>query len=312
MSQVVSLGELPASAAETSRPVARSLPGIYIELTKARLSAMVVVTAAVGFLMASPATVDWALLGWTVLGTTLAAFGANALNQCREVERDRRMNRTRHRPLPSGQIGARHAWAVGLGCALAGPLLLALLVNPLTAALGLANVLIYVCLYTPLKVRHSANTLVGAICGAVPPMMGWAAATGGLAAGAWMLAILLFLWQIPHFLALAWMYREDYARGGFRMLPAVDPSGTLTFRLITLYSAGLLTLGPALALAGVTGWIFAAGALLLGLWLLGESLRLGRRRNEAQARRVFLTSVIYLPLVMALMAADRIPAGGLV
>ncbi len=293
------------------RSAARGLVVVYAELTKARLSALVVFTTALGFVLASPADIDWGRLGWALLGTTLAAFGANALNQCLEVERDRRMRRTRLRPLPAGEISRGHAAALGAALAGVGSLVLMIAVNPLTAVLAIATVLIYVGLYTPLKALHSSNTLVGAVCGAIPPMMGWSAATGTLAGGAWLVGLLLFAWQIPHFLALAWMYREDYARGGFRMLPAVDPSGRTVFRLMVLYSVGLFPLGLAFGFMGLSGWISAGLAAGLAGLMIASSARLARSHEDADARRAFFASVIYLPVLMILLMIDRIPAAGL-
>jgi heme o synthase len=179
--------------------------------------------------------------------------------------------------------------------------------NALTAGLALLTVALYLYVYTPLKPRSSLNTLVGAVCGALPPVLGWTAATGRLEAGAWLFGLLLFLWQVPHFLALAWLYREDYARGGFRMLPALDPGGQLTGALSTLYSLALLPLGAAFALAGLVGPGAAAGVALLSLALVAASLQLWRRLDRPSARRLFFASVVVLPLVLVLLLADATP-----
>ena len=197
----------------------------YPELTKVRLTALVVATTAVGFLMAGGGHHDGATLALTVLGTALAAAGSMALNQVMEVARDARMERTKNRPIPTGVLTARHGLVFGVVVATVGLAVLAAAANTLTALLGLTVVLVYTLVYTPLKSRSPLCTLAGAVCGAIPPMMGWTATGAPLAFGAWLLAGVLFLWQIPHFLALAWLYREDYARGGFRMLPVVDASG---------------------------------------------------------------------------------------
>ena len=276
----------------------------YAELAKIRLNAMVLITAGVGFIMANPRDIHWPGLLITLLGTGLAAVGAAAFNQLLEISRDGRMQRTRARPLPSGQMSRTHALAFAILTTDLGIAILWVFVNPLTAVLGLANVLIYLLAYTPLKSRTSLNTLVGAICGALPPMMGWAAASGRLGAGAWLLGAVLFIWQIPHFLALAWLYREDYARGGYRMLPVIDPAGRLTCLLITLYSLALLPLAVVISLVGVAGWIFAIGALILGAGWLLMTLHLSRTKTRTSARRVFLASVTYLPLVLILMVFD--------
>jgi protoheme IX farnesyltransferase len=279
----------------------------YAELTKVRLTALVVVTAAVGFVMASRSPLDLPTLAWTVLGTALAAAGSMALNQVIEADRDARMERTKNRPLPGGTIGRLHALLVGLITASAGLVLLAVRVKLLTALLGLTVVLIYTLVYTPLKPRTPLCTLVGGICGAIPPMMGWTATGAGLSFGAWVLGGVLFLWQIPHFLALAWMYRDDYRRGGFRMLPVVDPSGRATGLMTVLYTLALLPVGLPAVLGGMTGWVFAAGSLVLGVGLVTLALRLAAFRTETVARRLFLATLAYLPLLLGLMVVDRVP-----
>jgi len=279
--------------------------GACLELAKARLCALVLLTTAVGFLLGSCAGADWPLLIITLVGTAFSALGINAVNQCIEVDRDAQMVRTRRRPLPAGVISRRAGWGFGITLSVTGPVLLGLAVNPLTAALAVSCQLIYVLVYTPLKVRNPLNTLVGAVCGAMPPMIGWTAASGRFDAGAWVLGAILFVWQIPHFLALAWIYREDYARGGFCMLPTFDATGQATCQAVSLYSLTLIPVTLMLTLVGVTGWMYAAGALVLGSMLGTAVLRLYRKRSVGNARRVFLASVIYLPLLLALMVADR-------
>jgi len=287
-------------------PVRRA-GNLFVELTKARLSTLVLATTAVGTVLASIGPIDgWRLL-WTLAGTALAAFGANALNQVLEAPLDGRMIRTRNRPIPAGRIDPRRATGLALVLAAAGPVCLALLVNLLTAALALITIVIYVGVYTPLKRMTSLNTLMGAVCGAIPPMIGWAAVTGRLDVGAWVLGLLLFIWQIPHFLSLAWLYREDYARGGFRMLPVNDPSGRVTFHVTVLYALALLPLGPLAAVTGIAGWTAAIGTVLLGAGFLVLCLRLKHERTRASARSVFLASLLYLPLVLGLLVADRGP-----
>lgn len=276
----------------------------YTELGKIRLNGMVLITAAVGFIMGSVQQLDWREFILMLVGTGLAAVGAAAFNQLLEVSRDKRMERTRGRPLPSGQISRTQAAAFAVVTTDLGLAILWVFVNPLTGMLGLANVLVYLLAYTPLKPRTSLNTLVGAVCGALPPMMGWTAAAGQLGVGAWLLGAVLFVWQIPHFLSLAWLYRQDYARAGYRMLPVVDPAGRLTCLLITLYSLALLPLALVITLVGVAGWFFACGALLLGGAWLAMTLHLARTKTHGSARRVFLASVTYLPLLLMLMVAD--------
>jgi protoheme IX farnesyltransferase len=278
------------------------------DLTKARLASLVVVTAIVGFVVARPDRIDPAGLAWTTLGTALAALGANGFNQCLERQRDARMLRTRTRPLPSGRLTLRTALLASSLLSVSGILLLAMTVNLLTAGLALLIHVLYLWIYTPMKLRSPGNTLVGAICGAIPPVMGWTAATGTLSVGAGLLFLVLFAWQMPHFLALAWLYREDYERGGYRMLPAVDRTGALTGNLVVLYSAILLPLALAFLIAGLAGWLFLAGGLVLGTWILVMSLRLRAERTDRSARRLFLTSLAYLPLLLGVMVLDRGPA----
>ncbi|MGE5235264.1 MAG: heme o synthase [Acidobacteriota bacterium] len=299
------VGGTHASSSPLGRAIA--LIGVLAELTKARLVSLVVVTSAVGYLMASGPAWSLSRLLWTMAGTALAAAGSMALNEWIEAERDGRMERTCRRPIPTGQISRPQALAVGVGIGATGLGLLAWRTTPTSALLGLAVVLVYVLVYTPLKPRTPLCTLAGAVCGALPPMMGWAAFDGSLGFGAWMLAGVLFLWQIPHFLALAWLYRDDYARGGFRMLPVVDRGGRTTVHVVTLYTMALLPVAIASSLAGLTGWVYASGSLLLGAVLLAMGVVLARERSAASARRLFLATLLYLPLLLGLMVADRTP-----
>ncbi len=290
-------------------PLWRQTRGVvlaYLELTKIRLAALVLLTTFVGFVFRSGAAIDWRLLAWTLFGTGLTAAGSLALNQWVEASRDALMERTRMRPIPAGLIRPRMAIGTGFALTVAGVATLALKTNLLTASLGLLVVLIYVAAYTPLKPVSSLCTLVGAFCGAIPPLMGWTAA-GSLARGGWILATILFVWQIPHFLAIAWIYREDYVRGGFRMLPAYDPSGSATSRMVVLYSAALLPISLGLTAAHLTGWVYSVGAATLGLSLLYLGITLYRSRTHAAARRLFLGSVLYLAALIALMIVDRNP-----
>jgi len=279
----------------------------YAKLAKVRLTLLVVATTAVGFMMAGGPQGDAATLVWTLLGTGLAAAGSMALNQVLEADRDARMERTRNRPLPVGDIGRPAAGIAGAVAAAVGLAVLIVRASVVTALLGLAVVLLYTLVYTPLKPRTPLCTLVGAVCGAIPPVMGWSATGAALSFGAWFLAGVLFLWQIPHFLALAWLYREDYERGGFRMLPVVDPFGRVTAEMAVLYALALLPVGVMAAMAGLTGWLFAATSLGLGLALVAFALRLAELRTESVARRLFLATLAYLPLLLGLMVADRVP-----
>jgi protoheme IX farnesyltransferase len=274
---------------------------IYLELAKARLATLVVLTTAVGYLLGARGQGSvWGLL-WTLIGTALTAFGANILNQCREVERDARMERTRARPLPSGQISRSRAVRWGVWSAFLGLGVLAAGSNWLTAGLALGVIALYVLVYTPLKVTTPLNTLVGAVCGAIPPMMGWTAASGELEMGAWILFGILYLWQIPHFLALAWIYRDDYARGGFRMLPALDRQGTIVGRVVTINALALLPVCAAASAAGLAGVAFLLGSLALTVAFAVVAWTLSCHRTVQAARRLFLASLLYLPLVLGLM-----------
>jgi protoheme IX farnesyltransferase len=283
----------------------------YLRLAKARLSALVLMTTAVGFVLASSisgSAADWLAFLGTIIGTALAAGAANALNQVLEIRRDAIMRRTRRRPLPARELSARHAWIVAFSMAGAGLTMLLVLANGLAALLAALTIVIYAGLYTPLKVRSALNTLVGAVCGAIPPLIGWAGARGSLEAGAFLLAALLFVWQIPHFLSLAWVYRREYARARFAMLPTLDRDGSLTGRIILLTSLMLVPLTLTATLLGLAGWLYSLGALGLGLWLLSRAVGLYARPSDAGARRVFLASIVYLSAILALLVLDRGPA----
>lgn len=279
----------------------------YLILTKMRITVLVLVTTAAGFLLASGPDLDLALLAWTLLGTGLAASGAAALNQVIERDVDAKMRRTANRPIPSGRMTAAHGLAVGVGLALAGVGLLAGLVNWLTALLALATVLLYVGVYTPLKRMTPLNTIVGAIPGAIPPVMGWTAVAGTMGLPAGVLFAILFLWQLPHFLAIAWIFRDDYRLGGFPMLPVVDPDGEATGRQVALYCAALVPVSLIPTFLGLTGPIYFFGALLLGLGFLASGLMMAMHRRGKEARHVLLASVTYLPLLLALLVVDRAP-----
>jgi heme o synthase len=279
----------------------------YLELAKVRLTAMVLITTAVGFVLGSPGPLGYGRMSWTIVGTALAAAGASTLNQLMEVRRDALMRRTCRRPLPAGQVSLPAALAFAFVTSAAGVGILNELVNPLTALLGLANIVIYAMVYTPLKPRTSLCTLVGAVCGALPPIMGWTGAANSVSLGAWLLGAILFIWQIPHFLSLVWLLRDDYAQAGFRMLPLIDPLGHLTCLMIVLYSLALLPLGLTMTIAGFAGYLFGAVSLLLGLGLFLLAIELRRARTPQNARRVFLASLVYLPVLMLFMVLDRQP-----
>lgn len=276
---------------------------IYLELGKARLSSLVLITTLAGYLAARTGPLDWGHLAITLLGTALAAVGANGLNQVIERDRDALMERTRERPLPSGRMGTVHAAIASSVTAAVGCLALLRWSGALPAVLALGTVLLYAFVYTPLKPRSNLNTLVGAVVGAVPPVIGWSAVTGGVETGGWLLGLLLFVWQVPHFLSLAWLYRDDYRRGGYKMVSVEDEGGDVTFRLMMIWAWVLLPLGLVMAMAGLGGAIFAVGSLLLGAAWLWQGVRCYRDRSDANTRRVFLGSVMYLPLLLALLVA---------
>jgi protoheme IX farnesyltransferase len=292
----------PASTAVIAASPARLAD--LCELTKPRITFLVLVTAAVGYFVGLSSGFDAAAFAALLAGTALVAGGASALNQYWEREADARMDRTRRRPLPSGRVAPGDALAFGLVISAVGFALLAS-VNGLTYFLGVAALGSYVLVYTPLKRVTSLCTVVGAIPGAIPPMMGWAAARGSLDAGAWGLFSLLFLWQLPHFLAIGWMFREDYEKAGFPMLTVLDREGGSTARQAVLSCAALL---PVTVLAGAlvsAGMLYLAGVLILGGLFLGGSVRFARRKSREAARGLFLISILYLPALLALMVFDR-------
>lgn len=273
------------------------------ELTKPRITFLVLVTAAVGYALAAP-VLDPLLFAGFLGGTALLSGGASALNQYWEREADGRMLRTRNRPLPSGRLPAAEALFFGAGISAAGLLLLAA-VNGLTVLLGLAALVSYVFLYTPLKRRTSLCTVAGAIPGAIPPLMGWAAARGTLDRGAWALFAVLFLWQLPHFLALAWIYRDDYARAGFPMLTVNDPDGHSTGRQMVLCCASLFPVTLAAGAFAGAGPAFLWGSLALSLLFLACAAGFAATHRLGWARRVFVASIVYLPAVLGLLVFSR-------
>jgi protoheme IX farnesyltransferase len=277
----------------------------YVALAKPRLNLLVVVSAVAGYAMAHGDTTDLAVLGWMVVGTGLVSGGAAAINQVIERDTDGLMRRTRLRPLPDGRLSAVEGLAFAGILSVVGLLVLAAGVNRLSAVVALATLASYAIVYTPLKKRTSFATVIGAIPGALPPVIGWAAAENALSQGAWVLFGILFLWQLPHFLAIAWMYREDYARAGLPMLPVIEPDGRSTARQAVVYTAALLPVALAPTLVGMSGASYFVGALICTLIFLGFSLRFAMTRAVRDARRLFFTSIIYLPVLWALMIVDR-------
>jgi protoheme IX farnesyltransferase len=276
----------------------------YVDLTKPRITLMVMLTAMVGFVVASSDVRAVALLAMAA-GTGLVAAGASALNMVLERHTDARMLRTRLRPLPAGRVRPGEALGFGLALTALGLLMLHWLSGPLAMAVALATWASYLFGYTPLKTVTSLSTVVGAFPGALPPVIGWAAARGSIDAGALVLFAILFLWQIPHFLAIAWIYRDDYARGGLPMLPVVDPEGRLTGRQAVANSLALLIVSLTPAVAGMAGRVYLFGAILLGIVLTTMACRVAIRRSLASARALFVASIVYLTGISALLIADR-------
>ncbi|MCD6024795.1 MAG: protoheme farnesyltransferase [Fibrobacteria bacterium] len=276
-----------------------------LELFKLRMTSHILITTVVGFYMASPLEFQWALLGWTLLGTGLLAISAFCFNQSMEVKFDRVMERTQNRPLPSDRLGVKAGYAAGIVTCFLGAALLYAQVNTLTALLGILTVVMYAAVYTPLKRLTTFNTLVGGIPGALPPLMGWTAAQNHVGMGGMLLFTLLFFWQLPHFLALAWMYKDDYRRGGFQMLSLVDASGETCFRQVWIQSwlLGVVSVFP--YLYGLAGEIYLAVALVSIAVMLWLAYRLRRTGTRQAAVHVFLWSLAYLPLVLIAMALDR-------
>jgi protoheme IX farnesyltransferase len=282
----------------------------YAELTKPRIAFLLVLTAAAGFYMApSAGPANIAIFVHSMIGISLLAFGVAALNQFIERETDALMKRTATRPLPTGKISARSAFIFGLILCLASEFYLAYFVNVLTAVFGLVVIVGYVLMYTPLKLRTTASTAIGAVPGAMPPLMGWTSANDNFSdlVGAGILFLILFLWQFPHFLAIATMYRDEYAQAGIKMLPAVEPDGRITARQIMLFTILLIPISLAPVFFGMAGLIYAAAAVLLGIWFLIASYKAAKSKTKESARTLLLVSVLYLPLLFLVMVIDKTP-----
>ena len=321
MKSAVSLGPpvLAEPSAEADAALARAgrKGAAYLALTKPRIGVMVLITVATGFVLGArrashPMTLLWAShpasLLLTLLGTGLVAGGASAWNQVLERSRDRRMKRTAHRPLPSRVLTPAEAAVFGTVLGVLGVAILALGANLLAAGVALTTLVLYSFVYTPLKWRTTLNTAVGAVPGALPPVIGYAAATGQLDVQAWSLFLIVFLWQFPHFLAIAWIYREDYARGGHKMLPVVDPRGAITGRQAATYALALVPAGLLPTVVGLAGPFYFAGAFLLGLFYLAAAIRFWSDVNDPTARRLLRASFVYLPAILVLLLLNPLPA----
>ncbi len=286
--------------------VSKGWVSVYSDLFKARLTFLVLLTTLVGFYVGYRGPLDYLLMLHTMLGTALVAAGASALNQLWEREHDANMRRTRERPLPSGRLQPLTVLIVGLAASVLGIVYLAAAVNLLTALIGAGTLLSYILIYTPLKRVTWLNTAIGAIPGALPPLMGWTAARGELSREGWALFAILAFWQLPHFLAISWIYKDEYARAGFKMLSGIDPDGRRTGRQAVSHTLGLLPISLCPFIFKLAGPIYLAGALLLGLAFLWFAIQFARYLTIPRARQLFFVSIIYLPLLLGIMVLDKI------
>ncbi|MGE0362301.1 MAG: heme o synthase [Vicinamibacterales bacterium] len=299
----------PSSSATASAdvPAAARTPSAfadYVTLTKPRLNLLVVMTTCVAYYAGRRAGAPWAEFVHTVVGTTLVAAGASALNQVWERDTDKRMRRTRRRPLPDARLATTPALLFGLALTLAGIAELWAWVNPLSALVAFVTMLTYVAWYTPLKLRSSLSTIVGAIPGALPALIGWAAATASLSLPGWSLFAIVFCWQMPHFLAIAWMHRDDYAHAGMPLLPVIEPDGRSTGRQAVLYAAATIPVSLLPTAVGLAGPRYLAAALVLGAIVLWLAFEFAATRSHAAARRLFFATIIYLPLLWLVLVLD--------
>ncbi|HEY1718870.1 MAG TPA: heme o synthase [Verrucomicrobiae bacterium] len=291
---------LSASATE------KSWTSVFSDLVKARLTTLVLLTTAVGFYIGETGAINWFLFFNTLAATGLVAAGASALNQLLEREHDAKMRRTQDRPLPSGRLQPTTVMIFGGVSSVAGLIYLALAVNLLTSVLGAVTLVSYLFIYTPLKRVTWLNTAIGAIPGALPPLMGWTAARGELSGEGWALFAILAFWQLPHFFAIAWIYRDDYAKAGFVMLPNVDADGKRTGQQTVSHTFALLIASLCPFVFKMAGTTYLAGAILLGAGFLFCAIQFSRQLTLARARILFLASIIYLPLLLALMVWDKV------
>lgn len=276
----------------------------YLTLTKPEISFLVTVSAFAGFLLGSPAGLDGTILLFTLIGTGLCAGGVGMLNHCREHALDAQMKRTAARPIPTGRIPLKHAEWTGTGMVCAGVGVLCPLVNPPTAVLAALTAILYLYVYTPLKRHTKYNTLIGTIPGALPALGGYVAATGTFGLSGWVIFAILVCWQMPHFLSLAWMYRNDYARGNYAMLPVLEPSGDSTAYQIIAFTVLLLGISVLPTVTGPMGWIYLVGVIPLGLWFLLTALQFHLERTGIRARRVLKASIVYVPALVVLLTVD--------
>lgn len=295
-------GVMPTSS-EGVRP--RRPMADFVALTKPRLNFLVILTTLAGYYLGRRADTSLAHLAHTIIGTTLVAAGSAALNQVWEKDTDRLMRRTAQRPLPAARMAPSTALWFGLALSALGLLQLWIFANPLASIVAAFTLLTYVIWYTPLKLRTSLSTIVGAIPGALPPLIGWAAATNSLSAGGWVLFAIVFFWQMPHFLAIAWMYRADYAQAGMPLLPVVDPDGRSTGRQTVLYAAATIPVSFLPTLIGLAGPRYLVAALVLGSMVLWLAFEFAATRASGSARRLFFATIMYLPLLWSALVLDH-------
>jgi heme o synthase len=293
------------SAEAESRNSRSRLIGDLFELVKARLTLLVLLTTAVGFYLGAEGPINWSALLHTVLGTAAAATGAAALNQWWEHKLDALMQRTRLRPVPAGRMRPIEALVIGAVLSIVGVTYLALVCNALSAALAAITIIIYIFAYTPLKLVSTFNTALGAVPGALPPMIGWAAARGTFDAGAWMLFAILFFWQLPHFFAIAWMYRDDYARAGFQMISNDDQTGERSASQSVFFCMILFVIAALPAFIRMATVFYLLTELILGAVFVAVAMRFLKTRTRSDARRLFITSIIYLPLLLGALVLSK-------
>lgn len=309
--EVITAADAPAAPAPEIEVISSPRLGFseklaaYVDLTKPRITLLVVLSALAGFALGSPASIDWIQFFHTAIGVALLSSGISALNQYWERDLDALMHRTRLRPLPAGKLGASSALIFGVAISLAAEAYLVWFINPLTAILGFIALTSYLFLYTPLKTRTRWCTFIGAIPGALPALLGWAAASNEVGVEAITLFGIMFLWQFPHFHAIATMCREDYARAGIRMLPVIEPDGRSTARQIAGYTAALVPVSLLPTFLHFSGWVYLGGAVILGAWFLRASFAAAKDLTREQSRRLLKVSVLYLPLLLGLMTLNR-------
>lgn len=284
--------------------IKKSLFASYLELTKPRILVMVLVTTVLGFYLGGEGISSIRLLAYLLLGVALVSGGSSALNHYLEREFDSKMHRTKNRPIPNGDISPAQALNFAITMTLLGIFILYVKVNILTSFLSLLTSFLYIMVYTPMKRASWLNTTVGAIPGAIPPLGGWAAATGGLSFEAGILFLILFIWQHPHFYAIAWMMREDYARGGFKMLPVVEPNGNRMFDHVLWFSFALVPISLIPTVIGMSGFIYFVGVLIAGIILCMISKSFARSRSLDDAKRLLRATVVYLPVLLFLIIID--------